>query len=216
MPVAPAPGSRRPTLRRRARRAERPGGPIAPTTQIRTWRRLDLPSVERFQEEERVFRGRVEVREAPAWSVEYRIAFGEDWVTRAAEASVRRAGALRQLTLVREPQGRWFAGDREIAACRGALDVDLGVTPSTNTSAIRRLGLAIGAAAELTAAWVRFPELSVEPLRQRYTRLEERTYLYESLRQGRVLFHARLEMDAAGLVERYENLFERIDDPGPG
>ncbi|HEY1418226.1 MAG TPA: putative glycolipid-binding domain-containing protein [Myxococcaceae bacterium] len=184
--------------------------------QTRTWRRLDLPAVERFQEEELLFGGQVEVQEAPPWSVAYRVTFAEDWVTRVAEASVHRAGAVRHLALVREPHGRWFAGDRELEACRGALDVDLGVTPSTNTSAIRRLGLAVGASAELTAAWVRFPELSVEPLLQRYTRLEERTYLYESLRQGRVVFHARLEVDEAGLVERYEKLFERIDGPGPG
>lgn len=110
--------------------------------------------------------------------------------------------------LVREPQGRWFADDREIEACRGALDVDLGVTPSTNTSAIRRLHLAVGASAELTATWVRFPELSVEPLLQRYSRLDERTY--------QVVFHARLELDDVGLVDSYEKLFERIDAPGAG
>ncbi len=95
--------------------------------------------------------------------------------------------------------------------CRGALDVDLGVTPSTNTSAIRRLGLAVGASAELTAVWVRFPDLVVQPLLQRCTRLGERTYLYESLRDGVVVFHARLEVDRTGLVERYEGLFERVN-----
>jgi len=214
--VAPVPANEPPTPRRVGRNAEPPGRPIAPTAQIRTWRRLDLPALERFREDERVFRGQVEVQEDPPWSVEYWITFAEDWVTRAAEASVRDAGAVRQLVLLREPQGRWFAGDWEIESCRGALDVDLGVTPSTNTSAIRRLGLAVCASAELTAAWVRFPELSVEPLLQRYTRLEERTYLYESLREGRVVFHARLEVDAAGLVERYEKLFERIRGPAPG
>ena len=51
---------------------------------------------------------------------------------------------------------------------------------------------------------------TVQPLPQRYTRLAERTYLYESLRDGVVVFHARLEVDGTGLVERYEGLFERI------
>ncbi|HET6983729.1 MAG TPA: putative glycolipid-binding domain-containing protein [Myxococcaceae bacterium] len=184
--------------------------------QTRTWRRLDLPSLEEFEEEQRTFRGRVTVQETPPWTVEYRILFDEGWVTRSAEADVTRAGTTRRLVLRREPHGRWFVAEREIDSCRGALDVDLGVTPSTNTSAIRRLGLDVGASAELTAAWVRFPELSVEPLSQRYSRLDERTYLYESVRGGRVVFHARLEVDPGGLVERYERLFERVDGGAPG
>jgi uncharacterized protein len=178
--------------------------------QVRTWRRLDLPALEDFAEDGQAFHGHVQVDEAVPWSTEYRIAFGEEWSTLETTVSVQRAGRSRKLLLRREPSGRWLADDCEVEACRGALDVDLGVTPSTNTSAIRRLGLAVGASAELTATWVRFPDLTVQPLPQRYTRLADRTYLYQSLRDGVVVFHARLEVDGTGLVERYEGLFERI------
>jgi len=180
-------------------------------TQTRRWRRLDLPALEEFEDDGRTFRGRVQVDEAVPWSVEYRIAFDGGWGTLGTEISVHRAGHSRQLVLRRELSGLWLADDCEVEECRGALDVDLGVTPSTNTSAIRRLGLAVGASADLTAAWVRFPDLAVQPLPQRYTRLGERTYLYESLRDGVVVFHARLEVDGTGLIERYEGLFERVD-----
>lgn len=131
-------------------------------------------------------------------------------MTLSAEITVRHAERSHHLRLRREPSGRWLADGRELESCRGALDVDLGVTPSTNTSAIRRLELTMGASAELTATWVRFPELSIEPLPQRYTRLGECTYRYESLRGGEVVFQALLEVDGTGLVERYEGLFERI------
>ncbi len=178
--------------------------------EARRWRRLDLPALEDFAEDGQAFQGRVQVDEAVPWSAEYRITFNEEWTTQETTLSVQRAGRIRRLSLVREASGRWLADDCEVEGCRGALDVDLGVTPSTNTSAIRRLGLAVGASAELTATWVRFPDLTVQPLPQRYTRLAERTYLYESLRDGVVVFHARLEVDGTGLVERYEGLFERI------
>ena len=184
--------------------------------QLRRWRRLDVPAMEEFTEEAHTFHGRVVVRDARPWTAEYRVVFDERWVTRSAEASLRDTNGERHLSLRREAHGRWFSGEEEVEACRGALDVDLGLTPSTNTSAIRRLGLAVGASAELTAAWVRFPELSVEPLLQRYSRLDETTYLYESLRDGRVAFHARLEVDPTGLVERYERLFERVHGSAPG
>jgi hypothetical protein len=179
-------------------------------TQPRRWRRLDVPALEDFAEDGQVFQGRVHVDEAVPWSAEYRIAFDEQWTTLEAAVSVQRAGRSRKLQLRRESSGRWLADDCEVQACRGVLDVDLGVTPSTNTSAIRRLGLPVGASAELTATWVRFPDLTVQPLSQRYTRLAERTYLYESFRDGVVVFRARLEVDGAGLVERYEGLFERV------
>ncbi len=179
--------------------------------QRRRWRRLDVPGVEDFREDGRVFEGKVEVDGLPAWEASYRVRFDDSWATVRAEASVRHVGGTRTCAVRREPSDLWFDGDREIESCRGALDVDLGLTPSTNISAIRRLGLAVGARAELTAAWVRFPELTVEPLPQRYTRLGDRAYLYESLREGEVVFRARLDLDPAGLVERYEGLFERVD-----
>jgi hypothetical protein len=87
------------------------------------------------------------------------------------------------------------------------VDVDLEISPSTNTLPIRRLNLAIGESRELTAAWVRFPELTVEPLAQRYTRLAERRYRYESVVSG---FTAELEVDDLGLVVTYEGLWQRV------
>ena len=182
----------------------------------RTWRRLDVPGTEDFTDEGLEFHGRVRVQESVPWSAEYRVTFDPDWVTRSADVSVQHPGGPRHVTVRRDGSGRWFADDRELESCRGALDVDLGVTPSTNTSAIRRLELPVGGAAELTAAWVRFPELTVEPLRQRYTRLSEHSYRYESLRENAVVFQALLEVDASGLVERYERFFERVDASATG
>ena len=178
--------------------------------QRRRWRRLDVPGVEDFREDGRAFEGEVTMDGPPAWQASYRILFDDSWATVRVEASVRDAGGTRILAIRRERSGLWFDGDREIESCRGALDVDLGLTPSTNTSAIRRLALAVGAHADLTAAWVRFPELTVEPLPQRYTRLGDRAYLYESLREGVVVFRAHLDLDATGLVERYQDLFVRV------
>ena len=95
----------------------------------------------------------------------------------------------------------------EIPAVAGCLDVDLAFTPATNILPLRRLGLAVGESREMTAAWVRFPDLSVEPLAQRYTRLDERRVRYES-RGGS--FTADLEVDELGLVVRYPPLWERV------
>jgi len=52
-------------------------------------------------------------------------------------------------------------------------------SPSTNLLPIRRLGLAIGQGAEVRAAWLGFPDLTLEPLEQLYRRLDVGTYRYE-------------------------------------
>jgi len=95
----------------------------------------------------------------------------------------------------------------EIPSVAGCLDVDLAFTPATNILPLRRLGLAVGESREMIAAWVRFPDLSIEPLAQRYTRLDERRVRYES-RGG--AFTAELEVDELGLVVRYPPLWERV------
>ena len=57
-------------------------------------------------------------------------------------------------------------------------------------------------------AWISAPELTVRPMRQGYTRLAERRYLYESLEGSG--FKAELEVDEDGLVIDYEGVFRRV------
>lgn len=82
----------------------------------------------------------------------------------------------------------------------GCIDVDLAFTPSTNTLPIRRLGLAVGEEARVSAAWLRFPELKIERLDQTYRRTGELTWQYTS----DTGFTGRLEVDEFGLVRTYE------------
>jgi uncharacterized protein len=87
------------------------------------------------------------------------------------------------------------------------LDVDLGFTPATNTLPIRRLALAIGQSTPARSAWLRFPELRLEPLEQTYTREADQTFRYRALIDGET-FTARLDTDVYGRVVLYEGLWE--------
>ncbi|MFI5272236.1 MAG: putative glycolipid-binding domain-containing protein [Ktedonobacterales bacterium] len=137
--------------------------------------------------------------------VRYAVECAPDWSTWVATCELRTASALRYLEL-RVRNGRWYLGGREVEALRGCVDVDFGFTPATNTLPVRRLRLAPGASAEVVAAWVRFPELSVQPLTQRYTRLDTDHYRYES-DSG---FTADLTVDDVGLVVDYPGGWERV------
>ena len=99
--------------------------------------------------------------------------------------------------------GRWWMNDRECPAVAGCVDVDLNFSPSTNLLPIRRLDLAVGAAADVRAAWLRFPSFALEPFEQTYRRLGPARYRYDSAGG----FHAELDVNDAGFVTRYADIW---------
>jgi hypothetical protein len=105
---------------------------------------------------------------------------------------------------------RWQLNSIECPAVAGCIDLDPGFSPSTNLLPIRRLSLAIGQEAEVTAAWLGFPSLTLEPLEQRYRRIDSATYRYERA-GGKVV--AELGVDEAGFVLHYPLLW-RIEEIG--
>ena len=134
--------------------------------------------------------------------VRYEVQTGPDGLTRRVELELD-GGAVRRVLLA-DGAGRWRWEDGpELPDVAGALDVDLTVTPATNTLPIRRLaGLEVGGAADFQMAWVQFPELSVIPSLQRYERLAPDRWRFSS---GD--FSAELRVDPAGLVLDYSGLF---------
>jgi hypothetical protein len=136
--------------------------------------------------------------------IEYEIRCDVQWTTR--RCLLRGSIGARQvhLEIERSVIGEWSIGGMETAALRGCDDVDLGFSPVTNLLPIRRLGLPIGAHARVRAAWVRFPELTVEVLEQTYARVASERYQYESAGEA---FRRELVVDAFGCVVDYPGLW---------
>ena len=96
--------------------------------------------------------------------------------------------------------GAWNFNGVHVPEVEGCIDIDLGFSPSTNLLPIRRLDLSIGSRAVVRAAWVKFPELSLELLEQVYTRLDLDHYLYESTDGS---FRRELRVGPDGFVLEY-------------
>ena len=105
---------------------------------------------------------------------------------------------------IRRQGKRWTTNGREATGVEGAEDIDLGFSPATNMLPIRRLALKVGESAQVSAAWVRFPDFTLELLEQTYTRPGENGYRYES---GGGKFRCDLKVDASGLVLDYPGLW---------
>ncbi|MFL5570569.1 MAG: putative glycolipid-binding domain-containing protein [Gemmatimonadaceae bacterium] len=105
---------------------------------------------------------------------------------------------------IRHEGENWLLNGVEVPEVAGSEDIDLGFSPSTNLLPIRRLALEVGGSANVRAAWLRFPELTVEPLEQVYTRLGPDSYRYES---GGGAFRRDLKVDERGIVVDYPEIW---------
>lgn len=180
------------------------------------WQWLQSPGLERFEllrgADEWLFRGTIltSVLDA-ATEARYEIACDSRFRTLWANVSVQDASGERSLQIAAR-DGRWYENGSENQTVEGAVDIDLGWSPSTNTLPVRRLALDRGqTSGEFIAAWVRFPDLTLQPLPQEYLRLDGRLYRYSS-RGG--AFVADLTVDDDGLVLDYEGFWRRVGKNG--
>ena len=173
------------------------------------WRRIDLPGHDtavlmRTPDGWHLSGVAVLAESGRPCRVEYEISCDPHWLTRRCSVSGYIGATTVSLDVARDSAGEWTVGGTRAAGLAGCDDIDLGFSPATNLLPIRRLGLPIGAKAAVRAAWVRFPELTVEVLDQVYTRLAEDRYLYESAGGS---FRRELIVDDTGFVVDYPDLW---------
>jgi hypothetical protein len=140
-------------------------------------------------------------------AAQFRIECDDGWRVREVEAGV--LGDDRRIQLSSDGAGHWRDADGgPLPALDGAIDVDLPLTPFTNTLPIRRLNLAAGQSADIVVAYILLPAFKVTADPQRYTCIDPlRRYRYESLDSD---FVREIKVDGDGLVVTYPGLFRRL------
>ncbi|GAB3494145.1 putative glycolipid-binding domain-containing protein [Spirosoma knui] len=89
----------------------------------------------------------------------------------------------------------------------GCLDVDITLTPFTNTLPIKRLKLLPGQSQRIDVVYVQLPEGRINRVEQIYTRLNADRYRFQ---QPALEFSADIQVDPAGFVVDYPDLFRRV------
>jgi uncharacterized protein len=141
----------------------------------------------------------------------YEVFCDDNWLTRHVQVERTIGKDKKALSVNVEKDGVWRSSGQDLPEVRGCLDVDLAVTPATNTLPIRRLDLEIGGSEPVTAAWINFPGLEIQLLSQRYTRIAKNIYRYESeTRESETGFSAEIVVDDLGLVMTYPGRWEQI------
>lgn len=139
--------------------------------------------------------------------VEYKVTCDQEGSTSEVNLCFQNENMSKTLQLLRDNHNRWTLNGNQIQELSGLKDIDIGVTPSTNVLPIKRLNLAVGESAAVTAAWIRFPHLDIQPLEQSYERISSNTYIYKSMESG---YTARLDVDSNGVVVEYEKEWSRM------
>lgn len=179
------------------------------TDQTILWRRLDQPGHEsaRLSLSEDFWRlagTAVFLHDRQPCRLDYLIVCDVTWQTQAGRVAGWVGDKTIEIELAVDADGRWWLNDTECPEVAGCIDLDLNFSPSTNLLPIRRLGLAVGQAAEVKAAWLRFPSFKLELLDQTYRRIAETTYRYESAGGA---FVRDLPVNAAGFVTDYPDFW---------
>jgi uncharacterized protein len=174
------------------------------------WRRLDVPGHDacRLDEVEDgwLLQGTAvfHLDRAPT-RLDYFVDCDRAWNARTASVEGWVGAQPIAITIDHTGDGQWLLDDVPVPGLDDCIDVDFGFTPATNLLQLRRIALAVGEAASVPVAWLDVPANTLERLEQRYHRLTDTTYDYES---PRFSYHAWLETTPAGFARRYPDLWE--------
>jgi hypothetical protein len=174
------------------------------------WQRLDRPGSEYMslwkhqQGWELSGRLHIVLDSQPRW-INYQIFCDVSWRTSSVDLLFSEGFRVPNIRIWVSEHGRWLAEFKEFPELQGCTDFELVVSPATNTLAIRRLGLEIGESQEVCTALMRFPDLELQAVRERYTRIDQQIYHYENDK-----FAVDIEVDELGLVVAYPEAWQRM------
>ena len=195
-----------------------------PTIRDLYWKPWDAPGCEHVRVSLRPGRGNqmavadglaLLYRDGLALRCHYRLTADAAWRTRSLDLVVQIGGHEPRetaLKLTGDGKGRWQIDGAHAPELDGCLDLDIQVTPFTNTLPIHRLDLAPGEIADIRAVYLPLPDLVPVPAEQSYACLRPLglsggLYRYESRSSG---FSADLAVDSGGFVVDYPDSFRRI------
>lgn len=176
------------------------------------WRRVlddksfELVTVAHMGESYRL-RGTALISEESAPSrVDYVIDCSAGWETRSVEIHQVLGEKVIALSFTAD-RGKWSRNGAPAPELEGCTDIDLGISPSTNMLPVNRLRIPVGESREIRAAWVLFPQCTVEPAQQSYERLTPTRYRYSSVASG---FTAVIDVDDVGVPIDYSGIWQRV------
>jgi hypothetical protein len=140
-------------------------------------------------------------------NVNYQLDINKQWEIQSVKIDLQSDFSF-SIYLHKNKEKQWTNEKGEIISrLNNCTDIDITLTPFTNTLPINRLNLAIGESKEIEVVYFDLPTQNFNPSKQRYTNLGNGIYKYESLASG---FTANLKVDSEGIVLNYPGIWHRV------
>ncbi|MBL0912112.1 MAG: putative glycolipid-binding domain-containing protein [Bacteroidia bacterium] len=146
------------------------------------------------------------IYEGNIYRVDYRLHTNPQWETQYLELQSRYGDRWENIVLKSDTRDSRTLNGQPAPQFDGCLDVDIPLTPFTNTLPIRRLDLREGEEQLISIIYLDLIAGEIRPVQQKYRRISEYVYHYENVPND---FEADIQVNAEGLVVDYPGLFVR-------
>jgi uncharacterized protein len=140
------------------------------------------------------------------YKVEYRIRTNENWETTSFEISSRHSNEEHLISFEGDGKGNWRNSGRPVNEFQGCIDIDIPLTPFTNSLPINRIKMLPGDEKEIQVIYLDLLSQEIKAVRQHYRCLSATEYQYENIPND---FEATIKVDENGFVVDYPALFVR-------
>ena len=147
------------------------------------------------------------LQEQVIYKVEYCIKTNKNRETIFFEIKSNLNGVIQFFSFKSNGKGMWTTNNKHASRFNGCIDVDISLTPFTNTLPINRLNLFENGQQKINVLYIDILNQEIKPVQQLYTRLSKYEYKYQNVPND---FEAIITVDEYGLVVNYPELFERI------
>lgn len=141
------------------------------------------------------------------YKVDYCIKTNRNWETIFFEIKSRHSNQRQFIKFEGDGRGNWTSEGKEATGFKGCIDIDIPLSPFTNSLPINRLNLTQNQTQEIQVIYLDLLAQEIKPVKQKYVRLSALQYHYENIPND---FEAIIEVDESGLVVDYPLLFVRV------
>lgn len=140
------------------------------------------------------------------YRIEYRIRTNQYWETIFFEIKSQFDNTVEIFDCRKEGKESWNVNGKPDGEFKGCVDIDISLTPFTNTLPINRLHLSEKEGKQIKVLYVDVLGRKMMPVQQKYTKLSATDYKYENVPND---FESVIAVDDLGLVVKYQGLFKR-------
>ena len=141
------------------------------------------------------------------FKIDYSIKLGGNWQTLGFEIKAQLANTINYIKFDSDGNGNWTVNNKALPEFAGCIDIDIALTPFTNSLPVNRLNMQPGQQQLIKVLYIDVVKQELLPVEQMYTCINATTYKYQNTTDD---FEAIIHVDENGLVEIYESLFTQV------